>query len=117
MIDDTLITDNFDYWMELAKRDPDEFEVQRKQAVQDIIDSAPEHLKRRLMGLQWQIESEIKLTNSPMGACVRVNRMMMEKVFEKNGFLDVLTGNHDANKTAFNKSSVINMLSFQNSNR
>ena len=85
MKNNTPITDNFDYWMELSKRDPDEFEVQRKKAIQKIIDNAPEYYKKRVIGLQWRIDSEIRLSKSPMEACFRVNQMMMKMVFERNG--------------------------------
>jgi hypothetical protein len=109
MKNEKLISDDFDYWMQLAKQDADEFELQRKQAIQKIIDSAPEHLKKRLEGLQWRVDSEIKLSKTPMEACVRVNQMMMKIVFEKNGFLDVLTGKHEINRNEFYKTPVTNL--------
>lgn len=117
MIDDTLITDKFDYWMELAKNNPDAFEKERTQAIDEIIDSAPEHMQQRLRGLQWRIDNEIKLTNSPMEACVRVNRLMMEMVFKKNGFLDALSGNHEQLENRFNQSQVVDFQQYQSCSR
>ena len=104
---------DFDYWMELAEKHPEEFERQRQQEIQDIIDSAPEYMKKRLNGLQWRIDAEIKRAKNPMDACIRVNRIMMEMLFGKNGFIEVLTSQQISYQPELDNSSVINFKTHQ----
>lgn len=69
---------NFDEWAALAKEDPDAFELRRTQCLREAITQAPNHAKRRLEGLQFQIDMIRRQAKHPMGACIRINSMMFD---------------------------------------
>lgn len=80
-------TFDFEAWAELAKRDPEAFETQRKQIIDDFIASAPESLRRRLEGFQWRIDMERERCDNPLQACIRISNMMWDLVYADRGFL------------------------------
>ena len=82
---------DFDTWMELAKNDPEAFEKKRQSAIKATIDKASEEMHSRLTGLQWTIDCAINSAKSPMDACVKINQMMMDSVYESGGLLEALT--------------------------
>lgn len=77
---------DFDEWANLAQADPDAFERRRREAIDSLIVSAPEHLQPRLQGLQFQVEMERRRSRTPYASCVRVSRMMWEKFAGEGGF-------------------------------
>ncbi len=82
---------DFEAWMELYKKDPENFEKNRKELIQGLIDQAPTRMQRRLNGLQWTIDSEIRLAKNPMQGCIKVYQMMMDSVYQPGGLQDALT--------------------------
>ncbi len=88
------LTTDFDGWfdslMQIAKNDPDAFELLRKQMIDEVINEAPEDNRRRLTGLQWRVDQERRLAKTPMGACIRISDMMWESVAGKGGLLEQL---------------------------
>lgn len=68
----------FDELVKLAENNPEELEKLRRTLVEQVIQSAPERLQRRLEGLQFQIDAQCKLAGSPMAACIKVSEMMHE---------------------------------------
>ena len=71
---------NHDQLVELAKSDPDRLEALRQTWVDEVIESAPEDTRKRLRGLQFQIDCQRRLHSSPMGACLEISRMMHESL-------------------------------------
>ena len=82
---------DFDAWMALYKKDPESFEKQKKDLVQEVINQAPEKMQRRLNGLQWQIDTEVKLAKNSLDGCIKVYQMMMDSVYEPGGLLEALS--------------------------
>lgn len=82
---------DFDGWMEVYKTDPDMFEKMRQALIESTIKQAPIEMRRRLNGLQWQIDTEIKLAKNPLDGCIKIYEMMMDSVYEPNGLLDALS--------------------------
>ncbi|MEE9395856.1 MAG: DUF3135 domain-containing protein [Methylococcales bacterium] len=82
---------DFDYWMNLAKENPSAFDEHRKNEIKAVIESAPEHMHKRLFGLQWRIDMDIKKGKNPMDSCLRVYRMMLDSIYGENGLLEALT--------------------------
>lgn len=82
---------NFEEWMLLYKKDPDSFEKNRLKLIQAAINEAPEKMHRRLTGIQWRVDCEIKLAKTPMAGCIKVYQMMMDSVYESDGLLDALS--------------------------
>jgi len=81
---------DFDLWSDLAKKDINTFESMRLAAIEEFIESAPERHRHRLRCLQWRIDQERRLSHSPMGACIRISRMMWESLVGDDGLVDHL---------------------------
>lgn len=81
----------FDELLALAENAPDELEEFRLREITKIIESAPEHLRQRLRGLQFQVNCQMQLHQSPMGKCMAISRMMHESLAKLN---DALHGQH-----------------------
>jgi len=70
---------DFDYLSKLYQTDPEKFEEFRKQEIDKIIESAPDKSKKRLQGLQFQIDAKREIhKNSSLGACIAISKMMHE---------------------------------------
>ncbi|MDP1619884.1 MAG: DUF3135 domain-containing protein [Candidatus Moranbacteria bacterium] len=82
---------DFNEWAELARTDPETFELRRKEAIAEIIDSAPEGGKDTLIRMQWIVDRERASAKDPMSACVKISSMMMNRVLGKDGLVDVLS--------------------------
>ncbi|MCP3868132.1 MAG: DUF3135 domain-containing protein [Gammaproteobacteria bacterium] len=81
---------DFNRWSEMSKADPDLFEKMRLEAIEQAIAEASPENRERLRCLQWRIEQERRSSDSPMGACIRIYRMMWERVGGPGGLLECL---------------------------
>lgn len=86
------IFDSFDFeeWMKLAAENPEEFDRQRREAVDGVINSAPPSQQTSLRQTQFLIDSKRTLAKSPMESCLSITELMWEKVEGDGGFLDCL---------------------------
>ena len=89
-MDDSRHNDDFDFdrLAELAQQAPEDFETVRRRMIAQIIESAPEASRRRLTGLQWQVDMVRDRAGSPMGACVEISQMMWDSVAGEGGLLE-----------------------------
>ena len=76
---------DFDAWSEMARSDPETFELMRQTAIESAIAKASESNRHRLRCLQWRIDQERRLASSPMAACLRISRMMWRTVLGPGG--------------------------------
>lgn len=83
---------DFDALARLAVDDPEEFERVRERAIRAAIDDAPQPARKRLEGLQWQIDVERSQSETPLAACSKLNQMLWEQVSGPGGLLDSLGG-------------------------
>lgn len=81
---------DFDEWAELARSDPQLFEKRRRQAVGQVIASAPRAQQPRLRGLQWRVDIIRKKYKDPRVSTHRIFSLMWESVYGTNGLLDAL---------------------------
>lgn len=79
---------DFDAWSAMARNDPAAFESLRLAAIEAAIASAPVAKRERLRRLQWRIDQERRLARTPMGACLRISRMMWRRVLGPGGLND-----------------------------
>ncbi len=75
---------DFDFWKQLAQDDPQAFEALRREKVEQLIARAPKAQRRRLRGLQWQIDQTRKLAGSPMASCLAISNMMWDSLQRLN---------------------------------
>ena len=74
----------FDEWKALAQQDPTAFEDMRRQRIDAFIAGAPEEKRRRLKGLQWQIDQTRSLARTPMASCIAISNMMWDSLYQLN---------------------------------
>ena len=81
---------NFESWTQLANENPKLFEQRRRIAIDTVINNAPASIQRRLRGLQWRIDMEIEHSKNPLDSCIKINQMMLAKVYAAGGLLESL---------------------------
>ncbi len=79
---------DFDEMLRLARDDPDAYERKRELMIQEVIDSTPPEVKRRMEGLQWQIDQIRSTSANPMSSCLKISQMMWDNVLGDNGLVD-----------------------------
>ena len=67
---------DFDQLLDLSRSDPEALDRLRERMVSQFISSADPDCQSRLRGLQFQIDAQRNLASNPIGACVRLSRMM-----------------------------------------
>ncbi|NKB97461.1 MAG: DUF3135 domain-containing protein [Pseudomonadales bacterium] len=67
----------FDVLVDMARNDPDRLETLRQKLTQHVINNAQtDEKKRRLEGLQFQVDMERRRAGSPLAATIRISEMM-----------------------------------------
>jgi hypothetical protein len=82
---------NFDFLTELAQSNPSEFERLRMDAIESYITTLPAERQQRMRRLQWRIDQE-RRNHSPMGACLRLSKMMWDHLLSPGGLVGLLHG-------------------------
>ncbi len=104
---------DFDFWMQLARNDPEAFEKSRQKKIEELISQAPAGQRRRLRGLQWQIDQTRKLAGSPMASCLAISNMMWDSFYllhQKQRELTMVPRAHP--EQMHNTSPTANVLAF-----
>ena len=68
----------FDEMRNLAENNPEELERIKRRLIKNVIDSAPEDKRRRLEGLQFQIDLKIKASPNSFIAMTRIYDQMFD---------------------------------------
>jgi len=82
---------DFDEWKKLFESDPDAFEARRRELIDSEIQRASSKMQPRLRGLQWHIDVTRRRYKHPVVSSAKLFEMMWQKVYGKNGLLEVLT--------------------------
>ncbi|MGH8671935.1 MAG: DUF3135 domain-containing protein [Burkholderiales bacterium] len=107
---------NFDEWSKLAHQDREEFERRRAALIEDLIRTAPPEYRRRLRGLQFQVDMERRRSSTPLGACVRISAMMWDRFADLRMVLNgMASGKLEAPITEPGSRSAV-VLQFPNAN-
>lgn len=78
---------DFDELLHLAESSPKDFDQLRHSIIENTLTEASPSAKRRLAGLQFQIEMERRRAVSPLAACVRISQMMHDSLGELTALL------------------------------
>ena len=78
---------DIDTLIKIGQSNPDQLDRIKRDAVNDLIESASNAHQERLKGLQWQVDMELKKSKSAMDGCIRVSEMMHEKLWELRAVL------------------------------
>lgn len=76
---------DFSYWMELALNDPEQFESERSEAIDKVIEDAPAEMRVRLKRLQWRVDKARERAASPMAATLEISKMMWDSFHTLRG--------------------------------
>jgi hypothetical protein len=80
---------DFDYLIELAQTNPSEFEQLRVSAIESYISTLPAERQQKMRRLQWRIDQE-RRNHTPMGACVKLSKMMWDTLLSPGGLARLL---------------------------
>ena len=70
---------DFERWSMLASSDPQKFEELRKDIISDLINRASSKRQKRLLGLQWQIDTiREQHKDSSIAACLAISELMWD---------------------------------------
>jgi len=104
---------DFDSWAELARSDPQAFELERKLLIERTIMKAPAENRQRLHCLQWKIDQIRNLASTPMSACLQINRLLWENIYSEHGLLPKLQRLQALEAPAKDGSAAAKILPFQ----
>ncbi|MCZ6887679.1 MAG: DUF3135 domain-containing protein [Gammaproteobacteria bacterium] len=79
---------SFDVMVNMAKNAPDELEHLRLALVDRVIREAGAEQRRRLLGLQFQVDMVRQRASNPMAACVKISEMMCQSLTEMRRAFD-----------------------------
>ncbi|MBL4608056.1 MAG: DUF3135 domain-containing protein, partial [Pseudomonadales bacterium] len=74
------------------KHDIQEFEALRTKLCDELINSAPTAKRRRLRGIQFQVDMERRRAATPLAACIRISEMMHSSFDELRYALNEASG-------------------------
>jgi len=77
----------FEELKSLYQDDPGAFEELRQHLIDDCIQSASSHRRKRLQGLQFQIDCRRRLAKNPMATCLEISKMMHQSFDDLSGSL------------------------------
>ena len=104
---------SFEVMAHLARTDPPAFEAMRRKLTQDAIARVRNDVRRRrLQGLQFQIDMERRKSANPMAGCVRISQMMSESLLELHQALNGCTGDSAEPSSPGTKASSAKILVF-----
>lgn len=75
---------DFDTLMQLHKEDPEALERLRQDLTSELMDRASDHTRRRLEGLQFRINMELRRAGNPTARFLRLSDMMQQSFNELN---------------------------------
>ncbi|MBL4680734.1 MAG: DUF3135 domain-containing protein [Pseudomonadales bacterium] len=79
---------DFDTLLELHKNDIKALDQIKKETTEAFISKVSEKSQRRLRGLQFQIDMELRRSKSPMDGCIKLSNMMHESLAELRSHLN-----------------------------
>jgi hypothetical protein len=82
---------SFDKLVTLAKQDPKRLDALKRDMTEAWIEQAPVEYQKRLRGIQFQIDMEVRRAKNPMDACIRVSNMMHDSFAELRDRLNEMT--------------------------
>ena len=104
---------DFNAWAELARKDPQAFELERKLLIERAIMKAPADKQQRLRCLQWKLDRVRDLASTPMAACLQINQLLWEHIVSERGLLHCLQRLQSGKRPGDTDSATAKILQFQ----
>ncbi|MGB3223556.1 MAG: DUF3135 domain-containing protein [Desulforhopalus sp.] len=80
--------EDWEKWVELARKDPEKFEKERTAAIENLIMSQPERHRHRSRQLQWKIDAVRKTSPNALYSCIRIYDMLMDSFYGPKGLVE-----------------------------
>ena len=101
---------DFEHWSTLASSDPQKFEELRKDRISDLINGTSGQRQKRLLGLQWQIDTvRDQHKDSSVAALLAISELMWE-TFQQ--LTEVLQSQAESGLTATIPAMQANIITF-----
>jgi len=94
--------EDFERWAELASRDPEQFEIERREVIEAFMAGVSSERRLQLQRLQWRVDRVRERCATPMAATIAISEMMWDAFYDLHDRYQDLFGSH---KTARYKSS------------
>lgn len=91
---------DFDELLELAENEPEALEALRQQHIQALLDESCPRIRRRLQGLQFQIDGVRRSQRHPLGACIKISSLMNQSMQSLISQLNDATAEYPERKNA-----------------
>jgi hypothetical protein len=104
---------DFDAWAELARKDPQAFELERRLLIERAIMRAPADKHQRLRCLQWKLDQIRDLASTPMAGCLQINRLLWEHIVSERGLLHTLKRLQSGERSGNSEPATAKILPFQ----
>ena len=98
----------FDVLVDMARNEPDRLEALRNRLTGEVINGATsEEQRRRLAGLQFQVNMERERSRSPLHATIRISEMMCRSLAElhRSMVTPLVDENHPAQEARYDPDS------------
>ncbi|MDT8427283.1 MAG: DUF3135 domain-containing protein [Pseudomonadales bacterium] len=73
---------DFDTLVSMHQADPEALEKLRTELTNEIFDQSPEFRRRRLQGLQFRINMELRRAKTPEARCIKLSTLMHDSFVE-----------------------------------
>ena len=90
---------DFDTMMAMHRDNPEELERLRAELTGEVLKQAPDEIKRRLKGLQFRINMELRKAKTPQARCIKMSSMMHDAFSELNHRLNHFGDDQDEEPT------------------
>ena len=98
---------DFDAWAELAREDPEAFEIKRKDIIEDVISGAQRRNRQQLRRIQWKLDRIRDTSATPLAAFIRMQELMWDSVLGDDGLLAALQQTPEAEKAPRRSAQVL----------
>jgi hypothetical protein len=73
---------DFEQWADLASSDPAQFEVMRRAAINEFLNSVSGERRLQLQRLQWRVDRVRERCSTPMAATIAISEMMWDAFYD-----------------------------------
>lgn len=73
---------DFERWVDLAMNNPEQFELMRRAAINEFLQSVPAERRLHLQRLQWRVDRVRERCTTPMAATIAISEMMWDAFYD-----------------------------------
>lgn len=105
--------EDFERWADLASRDPEQFEIERREVIEAFIQGVSSERRLHLQRLQWRVDRVRERCATPMAATIAITEMMWDAFYDLHDRYQDLCGSHNARYKPGKPTKSATVLPFQ----